>query len=201
MRLGPKKIFLLIRWSQSTHRSLSLKGLVKKVYRAFITDTNQIRPFSLSPPYCPNGTYSVLIKLHVAVISPTCTRLWYSVIREGYAHTVISLRLNISLSLSLRASGEHRIHKLSRIKQKMKNEACCVQPCRLIILFIATHPVCFAFSSRSPAHAPVRVGPRRHMSRLSMSTARSQRASHRCRHHSRAACHQRRVAPPARRCK
>ena len=42
MSLGPKKIFLLIRWSQSTHRSLSLKGLVKKVYRAFITDTNQI---------------------------------------------------------------------------------------------------------------------------------------------------------------
>ena len=51
MCLGPKKIILLIRWSQSTHRSLSLKGLVKKVYRAFITDTNQIQPFSLSPPW------------------------------------------------------------------------------------------------------------------------------------------------------
>ena len=51
MCLGPKKIILLIRWSQSTHRSLSLKGLVKKVYRAFITDTNQIQPFSFVPPY------------------------------------------------------------------------------------------------------------------------------------------------------
>ena len=36
LSLGPKKIFLLIRWSQSTRRSLSLKGLVKKVNRAFI---------------------------------------------------------------------------------------------------------------------------------------------------------------------
>ena len=35
MRLGPEKIILLIRWPQSTHRSLTLKGLVKKVYRAF----------------------------------------------------------------------------------------------------------------------------------------------------------------------
>ena len=37
-----KKIFLLIRWSQSTHRSLSLKGLVKKVYRAFIMSIGKI---------------------------------------------------------------------------------------------------------------------------------------------------------------
>ena len=51
MRLGPKKIILLIRWPQSAYRSLSVKGLVKKVYRAFITDTNQIRPFSSVPPY------------------------------------------------------------------------------------------------------------------------------------------------------
>ena len=46
-----EKIFLLIRWSQSSHRSLSLKGLKKKVNRGFITDTNQIRPFRWDPPY------------------------------------------------------------------------------------------------------------------------------------------------------
>jgi hypothetical protein len=32
-------------------RAHLIKGLVKKVYRAFITDTNQIRPFSSVPPY------------------------------------------------------------------------------------------------------------------------------------------------------
>ena len=42
LSLGPKKIFLLIRWSQSTRRSLSLKGLVKKVYRAFILSVGKI---------------------------------------------------------------------------------------------------------------------------------------------------------------
>ena len=41
-----KKIFLLIRWSQSTHRSLSLKGLVKKVNRAFIVSVGKIQGFS-----------------------------------------------------------------------------------------------------------------------------------------------------------
>ena len=50
MRLGPKKIILLIRWPQSTHRSLTLKGLVKKFNRAFITDTTQISSFSSVPP-------------------------------------------------------------------------------------------------------------------------------------------------------
>ena len=45
-----KKIFLLIRWSQSTHRSLSLKGLVKKVYRAFIVSVGKISSFSFCPP-------------------------------------------------------------------------------------------------------------------------------------------------------
>ena len=42
LSLGPKKIFLLIRWSQSTRRSLSLKGLVKIVYRAFILSVGKI---------------------------------------------------------------------------------------------------------------------------------------------------------------
>ena len=41
-----KKIFLLIRWSQSTHRSLNLKGLVEKVYRAFIVSVGKMEGFS-----------------------------------------------------------------------------------------------------------------------------------------------------------
>ena len=59
---------MLIRWSQSTHRSLSLKGLVKKVYRAFITDTSQIRSFSSVPP--------LRILLYMLVSLHTCTCIW-----------------------------------------------------------------------------------------------------------------------------
>ena len=55
MRLGPKKIFLLIRWSQSTHRSLSLKGLVEKVYRAFKVSVGVFRHFSFVALYRRRG--------------------------------------------------------------------------------------------------------------------------------------------------
>ena len=46
-----KKIFLLMRWSQSTHRSLSIKGLVEKVYRAFIVSVGKIQGFSFVAQY------------------------------------------------------------------------------------------------------------------------------------------------------
>ena len=65
-----KKIFLLIRWSQSTHRSLSLKELVKKVYRAFITDTNQISAFSSVPPYYIQLPYIRWPSILVAIAHP-----------------------------------------------------------------------------------------------------------------------------------
>ena len=51
MCLGPKKIILLIRWPQSTHRSLSLKGLVKKVYRAFKRPVGVLVGFSFVALY------------------------------------------------------------------------------------------------------------------------------------------------------
>ena len=44
---------LLIRWPEGTYGSLSLKGLVRRLFRAFITDTTQISSFSFCPPYLP----------------------------------------------------------------------------------------------------------------------------------------------------
>ena len=58
LSLGPKKIFLLIRWSQSTRRSLSLKGLVKKVYRAFKMSVGVLVGFSFVALYSAHCTES-----------------------------------------------------------------------------------------------------------------------------------------------
>ena len=42
MGLGPKKIFLLIRWSKGTHRSLVSKASVNKVYRPLIMSVGNL---------------------------------------------------------------------------------------------------------------------------------------------------------------